>query len=128
MPRAPQGTKIVLIIEDDRFLSSMYAEKLTLEGYRVSTAFDGPSGVVAAMEQRPDVILLDVLLPGYDGFEVLRRLRDTRSFTKTRVVMLTNLNEPQQIERAKELGANDYLVKAHFVPAEVVEKIQQQLE
>ncbi len=120
-------TKTVLIIEDDRFLSSMYSEKLSLEGFRVLVAFDGPSGVTTALRDHPDLILLDVLLPGFDGFEVLRRLRADAASARTKVIMLTNLNQAEQVARAETLGANDYLVKAHFVPSEIVDKVRAQL-
>ena len=94
-----------------------------LDGYAVSTAFDGEAGLKAAFEHVPDAIILDVLLPKIDGFEVLRRLRANSNTEKVPVLMLTNLGEPQDVKRGIDLGANGYLIKAHFVPAEVVEKV-----
>ena len=120
--------KTILIVEDDRFLSSMYAEKLTLEGFLVCAALDGQDGVNQAIANPPDLILLDVLLPLLDGFSVLKRIRNTAATAHIPVVMLTNLSQPEQVKRALELGANDYLVKAHFVPSEVVAKVHQQLK
>lgn len=114
----------VLIIEDDAFLSGMYAEKLHLEGYDVHTAMDGEEGVRQAAAVKPDLVLLDVLLPKMDGFEVLRHLRGAEATAKVPVIMLTNLSQPEDVQRGLTLGANDYLVKAHFVPTEVVEKIR----
>ena len=117
-------SKSILIIEDDRFLSSMYAEKFSLEGFLVRTALDGLSGVKLAASEPPDLILLDILMPQMDGLTVLKRVRANAATARTPIVMLTNLSQPEQVKRAMELGANDYLVKAHFIPSEVVEKVR----
>ena len=120
--------KTILIIEDDRFLSRMYADMFGLSGYRVVTAFEGASGLAAAERDVPDGILLDLMLPIVDGFQVLERLRSTPFLRAVPVVILTNLDEPEQIERARGLGAVDVLVKAHNVPAEVVRRLTVVLE
>jgi DNA-binding response OmpR family regulator len=117
----------ILVVEDDQFLVSMYAEKLLGVGYRVLTAADGTAGLRLAEAERPDLVLLDVLLPRLDGFEVLRRLKANAATRHLPVIILTNLGEVEDVERGKSLGAVDYLVKAHFVPTEVVEKISQVL-
>lgn len=117
--------KTVLIIEDDHFLSSMYAEKLSLEGFQVLTALDGRAGLTSALSASPDLIILDILMPEMDGLTVLKHLRADVATAHVPVIMLTNLSQSDQIDRAHELGANEYLVKAHFIPSEVVAKVRQ---
>lgn len=122
-PSKPQG-KTILIIEDDRFVSGMYADKLSTVGFKVQSAFDGEVGFKLACEIHPDLILLDIMLPVLDGFEVLRRLKANKDVSDVPVIILSNLGEPEQIKTGLNLGANDYLVKAHFVPSEVLARIQ----
>ena len=119
----PQG-KTILIIEDDRFVSGMYADKLSIVGFKVQSAFDGEAGLKLAREVHPDLILLDIMLPVLDGFEVLRRLKADKDLANVPVIILSNLGDPEQIKTGLNLGANDYLVKAHFVPSEVLAHIQ----
>lgn len=122
-PSKPQG-KTILIIEDDRFVSGMYADKLNTVGFKVESAFDGETGLRLARENHPDLILLDIMLPILDGFEVLRRMRADKDLADIPVIILSNLGDPEQIKTGLNLGAKDYLVKAHFVPSEVLAHIQ----
>lgn len=122
------GKNKVLIVDDDAFLSGIYATKLELEGFQVVTARDGEEGLKAAGSEKPDIILLDVLMPKLDGFEALKRLKQDESTKGIPVIMLTNLGQKEDIEQALEAGAQDYLIKAHFVPAEAVEKIKSVLK
>jgi len=117
----------VLIVDDDAFLSGIYATKLELDGFLVVTARDGEEGLKAAMREKPDLILLDVLMPKLDGFEVLKRLKADAETKPIPVIMLTNLGQKEDIEKGISDGAVDYLIKAHFVPAEAVEKIKKVL-
>ncbi|HTM68429.1 MAG TPA: response regulator [Candidatus Binatia bacterium] len=117
----------VLIVDDDAFLSGIYATKLELDGFGVVTARDGEEGLKAAMKEKPDLILLDVLMPKLDGFEVLKRLKADPETKPIPVIMLTNLGQKEDIEKGLQDGAVDYLIKAHFVPAEAVEKIKKVL-
>ena len=117
----------VLIVDDDAFLSGIYATKLELEGFLVVTARDGEEGLKAAMKEKPDLILLDVLMPKLDGFEVLKRLKADEGTKPIPVIMLTNLGQKEDIEKGLQDGAVDYLIKAHFVPAEAVDKIKKVL-
>lgn len=117
----------VLIVDDDAFLSGIYATKLELDGFEVATARDGEEGLKAAMREKPDLILLDVLMPKLDGFEVLKRLKADEETKKIPVIMLTNLGQKEDIEKGLQDGAVDYLIKAHFVPAEAVDKIKKVL-
>jgi DNA-binding response OmpR family regulator len=122
---AANKTIKILLVEDDPFLLSMYATKFELEQFEVVTATDGEQGFKTAQESRPDIILLDILLPKMDGFEVLARLKSNNVTNLIPVILLTNLNQRDEIERGMTLGADDYLIKAHFMPSEVVAKIKE---
>lgn len=122
---APAGK--ILLVEDDTFLAGMYVTKLTMENFSVELSGDGKNGLAKARSWRPDVILLDVLLPKMNGFAVLEELKadpDTRSIP---VILLTNLGQKTDIIKGLDLGAADYLIKAHFLPSEVVAKIKKLL-
>ncbi len=114
----------IVIVEDDTFLAQMYASKLKLEGYSVLTAGDGEKGVAMITRERPDLVLLDIVLPKMDGFAVLEAVRKNPETRNIPVLLLTNLSQKKDIERGLALGANDYLTKSHFVPTEVAEKIR----
>jgi DNA-binding response OmpR family regulator len=118
----------ILIVDDDAFLSGIYATKLELEGFEVLSARDGEEGVKTAAAEKPDLILLDVLMPKLDGFEALKRLKAEPATKDIPVIMLTNLGQKEDIEKGMQDGAVDYLIKAHFVPAEAVEKIKKVLK
>jgi DNA-binding response OmpR family regulator len=113
----------VLIVEDDDFLLQMYAAKLELEDFSVLTASNGLQGLKTAQKSLPDLILLDLNLPEMDGFEVLKHLKEDQTTSAIPVLILTNFAQKEHIDRCLELGADDYLIKAHFVPSEVVSKI-----
>jgi len=117
----------VLIVDDDAFLSGIYATKLDIEGFEVITARDGEEGVKVAMKELPDLILMDVLMPKMDGFEALKQIKDDPTTKHIPVIMLTNLGQKEDVEKGLEIGAVDYLIKAHFVPAEAVDKIKKVL-
>ncbi len=114
----------VLLVEDDAFLSNIYKTKLEMEGYKVTTADNGESAWQQAEVKDPDIILLDVLLPKLDGFGVLEKLKANPKTVNIPVMMLTNLGQKDDVERGLKGGAVDYLIKAHFKPSEVVEKIR----
>ena len=122
------ATKKILIIEDDKFLRQLIVRKLTEEGYDISEAVDGEEGVKKVKEIMPDLILLDLILPGIDGFEVLSRIKSDESTKKIPVIILSNLGQKEDVERGLNLGAVDYLIKAHFTPGEIVEKVKSVLE
>ena len=114
----------ILLIEDDPFLLSMYATKFELEGFEIVSAEDGEKALKTASKEKPDIILLDVLLPKMDGFEVLKELKINAETKAAPVILLTNLSQRDDVEKGLALGAVDYLIKAHFMPTEVVEKIK----
>lgn len=114
----------ILLVEDDSFLLGMYATKFEMENFKVITAEDGEKAVRLALKEVPDIILLDIILPKVNGFEVLRQLKANRLTTRIPVILLTNLSQKDEIDQGLKMGAKDYLIKAHFMPSEVVEKIK----
>lgn len=118
----------ILLIEDDPFLLSMYSTKFELEGFHIITAEDGEKGLRLALSSDPSIILLDILLPKMNGFDVLEKLKEDDKGKNIPVILLTNLNQKDEIERAMSMGADDYLIKAHFLPSEVVSKIMKILD
>jgi len=113
----------ILIIEDDKFLRELITRKLVNEGYQPIEATNGEEGVRTAKSEKPDLILLDLILPGIDGFEALARIRKDQETANLPVIILSNLGQKEDIERGLKLGATDYLIKAHFSPGEIIEKI-----
>lgn len=118
----------ILIIEDDKFLRELIARKLQSESFEMVLAMDGESGLELAVKERPDVVLLDLILPGIDGFEVLAKIKKDETISSIPVIILSNLGQKDDIEKGMSLGAADYLIKAHFTPNEIVEKIRQTLK
>ena len=116
--------KIILIVEDDDFLSKMYAAKLDLEGFKVFEAANGVQGLKVAQRENPSLILLDLNLPEMDGFEVLEKLKADNNTKNIPVLVLTNYAQKDNVDRCLDLVADDYLIKAHFVPSEVISKIK----
>jgi len=121
------GKPKILVVEDDSFLAGMYLTKFGLEGFDVELASDGKDGLKKAKEWKPDLILLDIVLPIVDGFTVLEKLRGDADAKDIPVVLLTNLGQKSDVERGLSLGAADYLIKAHFMPSEVIEKVKRLL-
>lgn len=120
-------TKKILFIEDESALQKTFGDLLAQEGYEVISALDGEIGLKLAKEKKPDLILLDLILPKLHGFEVLKRLRETAETKETPVIVLTNLEEIGDVEKAIGLGATTYLVKAQYSLEEVMEKIKKAL-
>ncbi len=116
--------KKILVIEDDKFLRELIAQKLLKEGYNISEAIDGEEGIKKVKEEKPDLVLLDLILPGIDGFEVLSQMRADSSLTSIPVIILSNLGQKEDVEKGLKLGAADYLIKAHFTPGEIIDKIK----
>ncbi|MBI2415290.1 MAG: response regulator [Candidatus Kerfeldbacteria bacterium] len=113
----------VLLIEDDDFIARMYAKKFTLEKFVTMVANDGEAGLMLAKKELPNIILLDIMLPKMNGWEVLEQLKRDPSTQAIPVILLTNIGAPEDIQKGFDLGAVDYLIKAHFIPDEVVKKI-----
>lgn len=117
--------KKVLIVEDDAFISEMYANKFREVGFEVSLAKDGDEAIEKTKEAIPDLILLDVVLPKKDGFDVLKEIKKDPSSKNIKVVFLTNLSEGENINRGLNSEADAYLVKAHSTPSQIVEKVKE---
>ncbi|MEA3453121.1 MAG: response regulator [Patescibacteria group bacterium] len=115
----------ILIVEDDKFLRELISRKLINEGFKIEEAIDGEEGLKKLQEMKPDLILLDLILPGLDGFEVLERTKDNPSTSMIPILILSNLGQKDEIERGLKLGAVDFLVKAHFTPEEIVDKVKE---
>ena len=120
--------KNILVVEDDKFLRELIVRKLTEEGYNTSEAVDGEEGAKKTKEEKPDLVLLDLILPGIDGFEVLASIKQNPQTASTPVIILSNLGQTEDVEKGLKLGAIDYMVKAHFTPGEIVEKVKKVLE
>lgn len=116
--------KKILIVEDDQTIATMYHTSLTNDGYEVTLAENGERGVELAGQQRPDIILLDIIMPKMDGFAVLEKLKGDNATKDIPVVLLTNLGQDEDRERGQKLGALDYIVKADYTPLQVSEKVK----
>jgi PAS/PAC sensor hybrid histidine kinase len=119
--------KKILLVEDDASLAAVYRARLELEGFDIKEVHNGEDALSAAVSYRPDLILLDVMMPKISGFDVLDILRNTPDTTNVRVIMLTALSQPKDKERAEQLGADDYLVKSQVVIGDVVERVRHHL-
>lgn len=117
----------ILIVEDDEFLLEMYVIKLEKEGFSVLSAVDGEEGLKVAQKELPNLILLDLNLPKMDGFQVLTELKKDENTQNIPVIVLTNYAQKDDIDKCLDLGADSYLIKAHFVPSEVIGKIKKVL-
>lgn len=122
-PKADQQIR-VLMVEDDKFLRDLAAQKMAKENLEVTTAMDGEQGIALAEKNIPNIVLLDILLPGIDGYEVLRRIRLNPALNGTYVAMLSNFGQREDVERALKGGADHFLVKANFTLDEVVQEVK----
>jgi len=120
--------KKILIIEDDPFLSEMYSTKLIQEGFETEIAINGKQGMDKIKNIKPDLILLDIVLPKMDGFEILESVKKNSKLKNIPIVLLTNLGQKNEIEKGLSLGADEYIIKAHFTPTAVVTKIKEVLK
>ena len=121
------GKKKILLVEDDTALAAVYRARLDLEGFDIQEANDGEKALSAALDYKPDLILLDVMMPKISGFDVLDILRNTPETSNIRVIMLTALSQDKNKQRAEELGVDEYLVKSQVVISDVVERVKHHL-
>ena len=119
--------KKILLVEDDMALSAVYRSRLEIEGFDVREANNGEDALSATVEYRPDLILLDVMMPKISGFDVLDILRNTPETANVRIIILTALSQPKDKERAESLGVDDYLVKSQVVIGDVVARVKHHL-
>ncbi|MFA5773721.1 MAG: response regulator [Candidatus Paceibacterota bacterium] len=118
----------ILIIEDDSFLQGLEASKLEKEGYGIITASSGGEAMKKINEPNIDVILLDLILPDFDGFELLKKIREIKTLKNVPVIVFSNLSEEKDIKKSKELGATDFMVKSNFTLDEMIEHINKILK
>lgn len=119
--------KRILLVEDDENLSAVYRDRLIYEGFDVSEVRNGEDALSATLASKPDLIVLDAMMPKVSGFDVLDILRNTPETANVRVIMLTALSQEKDKQRAENLGVDEYLVKSQVVINDVVEKIKQHL-
>ncbi len=120
--------KKILIIEDDNFLQGLEASKLKKAGYEVSAASNGEEGMAKINEEGVCLILLDIILPQFDGFEILKKVREDKTMKDLPIIVFSNLSEDKDIKKANDLGANDFMVKSNFTLDELVERIEKILK
>ncbi len=120
--------KKILLVEDDEALAAVYKSRLEIEGFEPRTVYNGEEALSAAMDFRPDLILLDAMMPKISGFDVLDILRNTPETAGIKVIMLTALSQPKDKERAEKLGVDDYLVKSQVVIGDVIERVRHHLK
>jgi len=116
--------KKILVIEDDKFLRELIIRKLLDNGFVTVEAGNGEEGIKKVKEEKPDLILLGLILPSIDGFEVLSQIKKDENLKFIPVVILSNLGQKEEVEKGLKMGAIDYLIKAHFTPGEIIEKIK----
>jgi len=119
--------KKILLVEDEELVVGLLQRKLINEGYKVSVARDGEEGLKMMKETKPDLILLDIIMPKKGGFEVMEEMQEDPELKKIPVVIISNSGQPVELDRAKELGAKDWLIKTEFDPQEVIVKVIKQI-
>jgi len=120
--------KKIVIIEDEEILLDLIQKKLLQEGYQVDVARNGQEGLEKIREEKPDLILLDIIMPKMGGFEVMEEIKNDDNLRGIPIIIISNSGQPVELSRAKELGVVDWLIKTDFDPSEVVEKVEKQLK
>jgi DNA-binding response OmpR family regulator len=126
-PSNSSKAKKILLVEDDDALANVYLTRLQAEGFDVKRVPNGEDALASALQYRPDLIVLDVMMPKVSGFDVLDIIRNTPEIGNVKIVMLTALSQDSDKDRAQELGVDDYLVKSQVVIADVVDRIKRHL-
>ena len=127
-PATPAHAKRILFVEDDDALASVYLVRLQAEGFDVKRVANGEDALATAVQFKPDLMLLDVMMPKISGFDVLDIIRNTPETANLKVVMLTALSQESDKQRAQALGVDDYLVKSQVVMSDVITRIKQHLD
>lgn len=120
-------TKKILIVEDEEYIAEMYKLKLEIAGYDVRIAPDGVEGVRQVHEYRPDLVLLDLIMPNKDGYQVIKEIREDSKVSKTKILILSNLGQKEEIERGLSLGADGFFIKAHLTPSQLLDNLPKYL-
>jgi CheY-like chemotaxis protein len=119
--------KKILLIEDEKIMIGLLEKKLTREGYDVSVAENGEEGLEMMRKLKPDIVLLDIIMPKMGGFEVMEEMNKDPELKKIPIVIISNSGQPIELGKARELGARDWLIKTEFDPQEVLEKVKKQI-
>lgn len=119
--------KKILLVEDEEIMIDLLQRKLSKEGYAISLARDGEEGLKKMKEEKPDLILLDIIMPQKGGFEVMEEMNKDSELKNIPVIVISNSGQPVEIDKAERLGAKDWLIKTEFDPAEVLEKVIKQI-
>ncbi len=119
--------KKILVVDDDPFLLDIYVMKFKEQGFKVETATDGVAALEKIGTAKPDIVLLDVVMPVMDGFDVMKKIKENKIPRLYKIIFLTNFGQKEDVERGMELGADGYIIKAHFTPSEVAEKVKELL-
>jgi len=119
--------KKILLVEDDPFLIDIYATKLKLEGFDLITAKDGEEALEKLKKNKPVLIILDIVLPNMDGWQVLKQIKNIQGAEKIKILVLSNLGQKEEVEKGLELGADKYLIKSNFTPSNVVKELKELL-
>lgn len=122
-----KNDKKILLVEDDDRLASVYETRLQAEGFTTKRVANGEEALAMALQVKPDLILLDVMMPKVSGFDVLDILRNTPETANIKIIMLTALSQESDKQRAVALGVDDYLIKSQVVIADVVDRVKKQL-
>ncbi len=117
----------ILIADDDPFLTQIYSTRLTKDGHQVVACSDGQTALQKAIETKPDLIVLDIMLPQLNGLDVLSSIRENKQLAKIPVIMLSNLTHAEEQEEAKRRGATEFLAKVQMSPSQVVAALQKYL-
>lgn len=118
----------ILLIEDDPFIQDIYETALEQAGFEVEIAGKGQQALKKLKDDLPDLVLLDIVLPGKNGWEILEEIKNSSEISEVKVYVLSNLNQEDEVDKGKNLGADRYLVKAHYTPSQVVEEIKKEFE
>jgi DNA-binding response OmpR family regulator len=118
----------IFLVEDDPFLVDIYSTKFKKLGYEVVSTPGGEEILGKIREEKPDIVVLDIVLPNIDGWEILKRIRGDEELKDLKIVILSNLGQEEEVKKGMELGATKYLIKAHLNPSEVIEEIRKTLQ
>ncbi|MDD5145413.1 MAG: response regulator [Candidatus Pacebacteria bacterium] len=119
--------KKILLIEDEEIMVNLLQKKLAKEGYNISVARDGEEGLEKMRESAPDLVLLDIIMPKKGGFEVMAEMISDEKLKEIPVIVISNSGQPVELDKAKKLGARDWLIKTEFDPQEIIEKVLKQI-
>ncbi len=119
--------KKILLIEDEELIITLLQRKLEKEGYKVSVARNGVEGMEKMREDKPDLILLDIVMPRMGGFEVMGEMRKEKELRVIPIIIISNSGQPVELDRAKKMGVRDWLIKTEFDPKEVLSKVRKQI-